>query len=103
MDKNDSPPSFKDTPLIFSVSEDLGPGQPVATIRASDPDTLGELEYSIVGEGKSHFSLDKKSGLLRLVDSLDRETKDIYYLTVRADDGIQHSDTTVTIQVQLKY
>lgn len=98
-DKNDSPPSFKDAPLIFSVSEDLGPGQSVATLTAIDPDTLGQLEYTLISGDDSHFALDKNSGVLRLVDSLDRETKDVYKLTVRASDGIQHTDTVVSVQV----
>ncbi|CAH0559968.1 unnamed protein product [Brassicogethes aeneus] len=99
LDKNDSPPSFKDTPLQFFVSEDLGPGQSIATIRAEDPDTIGELEYSLIKGHDGHFTLDKNSGVLRLEDSLDRETKDTYKLTVRASDGIQYTDTVVTVQV----
>lgn len=99
LDKNDSPPSFKDTPLKFSVSEDLGPGQPVATLRAVDPDTLGRLEYTLVSGDDGHFVLDADSGVLRLRDSLDRETKDVYKLLVRASDGLQHTDTIVTVQV----
>lgn len=99
LDKNDSPPSFKDTPLVFSISEDLGPGQPVATMKADDPDTIGELEYTLIHGDDGHFTLDADSGVLRLVDSLDRETKDLYKLTVRASDGNQHTDTVVDIQV----
>lgn len=101
LDKNDSPPSFKDTPLEYSVSEDLGAGQPVATLKAEDPDTIGQLEYSLISGGDGHFNLDKQFGVLKLVDSLDRETKDVYKLTVRASDGIQHTDTIVTVQVSL--
>lgn len=99
LDKNDSPPSFKDTPLQFQVSEDLGPGEPIATIRAEDPDTIGDLEYTLVKGHDGRFTLDRQGGVLRLDDSLDRETKDIYKLTVRASDGLQYTDTIVTIQV----
>lgn len=99
-DKNDSPPSFKDVPLIFSISEDLSAGQSVATLTAVDPDTLGQLEYTLISGDDNHFALDKYTGVLSLVDSLDRETKDVYKLTVRASDGIQHTDTLVTVQVR---
>ncbi|XP_050300468.1 cadherin-related tumor suppressor isoform X2 [Anthonomus grandis grandis] len=99
LDKNDSPPAFQDAPLHYSVSEDLGPGQPFATIKAEDPDTIGQLEYSILQGGDGKFSLDKKSGVLKLTDSLDRETKDVYKLTIRASDGIQTTDTVVTVEV----
>ncbi|KAG5892988.1 hypothetical protein JTB14_031839 [Gonioctena quinquepunctata] len=99
LDKNDSPPSFKDAPLHFSVSEDLGPGQSIATIRAEDPDTIGTLEYTFIKGDDGRFSLDKTSGVLRLVDSLDRETKDTYKLLVRCSDGNQYTDTIVTVEV----
>lgn len=100
LDKNDSPPSFKDTTLHFRISEDLGPGQSVATVKADDPDTIGELEYTLIKGDDGHFVLDKQSGVLSLVDSLDRETKDIYKLTVRANDGNQYTDTVLTVQVK---
>lgn len=103
MDKNDSPPSFKDTPLLFSISEDLGPGQPVATVKADDPDTIGQLEYTLIQGDDGHFTLDAGTGVLRLVDSLDRETKDLYKLTIRASDGNQHTDTVIDIQVSCVY
>jgi protocadherin Fat 4 len=99
LDKNDSPPSFKDTPLHYSISEDLGPGQSVATVRADDPDTIGKLEYTLIRGDDGHFVLDKNTGVLSLVDSLDRETKDVYKLTVRASDGNQHTDTVLTVQI----
>lgn len=99
LDKNDSPPSFTDTLLNYSVSEDLGAGQPVATIKANDPDSIGQLEYTLIHGDDGHFVLDTNNGVLRLVDSLDRETKDVYKLTVRASDGIQNTDAVVTIQV----
>lgn len=100
LDKNDSPPSFKDTPLHYSISEDLGPGQPVATVQAVDPDTIGKLEYSLIRGDDGHFVLNKDTGVLKLLASLDRETKDIYKLTVRASDGNQHTDTILTVQVR---
>lgn len=103
LDKNDSPPSFKDTPLYFSVSEDLGPGQPIATLKADDPDTIGTLEFSLVKGDEGSFILDNSTGVLRVTDSLDRETKDTYKLTVRCNDGNQYTDTVVTIQVSEKF
>lgn len=71
----------------------------MATIKADDPDTIGQLEYALVRGDDGHFTLDSSTGVLRLVDSLDRETKDLYRLTVRASDGNQHTDTVVNVQV----
>ncbi|XP_037925112.1 cadherin-related tumor suppressor [Hermetia illucens] len=45
------------------------------------------------------FLLEPVSGVLRLKDALDRETKDNYQLVIRVTDGVQHTETTVTIQV----
>ncbi|GAB0089240.1 Cadherin-related tumor suppressor [Sergentomyia squamirostris] len=99
LDKNDSPPTFRDLPLTFSVSEDLGAGQSVATLRATDPDTIGTLAYALISGDDNKFSLETDTGILRLRDSLDREIKDVYKLIVRVTDGVQYTETTVTIQV----
>lgn len=112
LDKNDSPPEFRDTPLHFTVSEDLGAGHAIATIRATDPDTIGTLTYTLRdampndggsdddgAEAGAHFQLDAGSGVLTLRDTLDRETKDVYELVVRVSDGIQYTETTATVQV----
>nr|XP_022911091.1 cadherin-related tumor suppressor [Onthophagus taurus] len=99
LDKNDSPPAFEEGSLLFNVSEDMNAGLSVATIRAEDPDTHGKLQYTLISGGDNSFSLDPLNGVLTLTDSLDRETKDSYQLTIRASDGVQHTDTTVLIQV----
>ncbi|KAG8226848.1 hypothetical protein J437_LFUL004089 [Ladona fulva] len=101
LDKNDSPPSFRDTPIEYTVSEDLSAGQAVATLRATDPDTLGTLTYTLVsteGGDESRFELDANTGVLRLKQALDREERDTYRLVVRASDGIQNTDADVTIK-----
>lgn len=87
--------------MHYTVSEDSGPGQPVATLKATDPDTIGQLEYSLIKGDDGHFALDRHTGVLKLVDSLDRETKDVYKLTIRANDSVQYTDTVLTIQVSL--
>jgi protocadherin Fat 4 len=99
MDKNDSPPTFRDLPSSYMVSEDLGTGQLVATIKASDPDTIGKLEYSLISGDDGKFLLDKADGTLKLRDTLDRETKDLYKLVIRVTDGVQYTETTITVQV----
>lgn len=99
LDRNDSPPIFRDLPLTFTVTEDLGAGQAVATIRSTDPDTIGKLEYSLENGDDGKFMLEKDTGVLKLRDTLDRETKDTYKLVIRVTDGVQHTETTIKIQV----
>lgn len=99
LDRNDSPPIFRDTPILFTISEDLGPGHRVGTIKATDPDTIGELKFSLISGDDKKFLLDTNSGILKLIDTLDRETKDLYKLMVRVSDGSQDTETIVSVQV----
>ncbi|XP_046802630.1 cadherin-related tumor suppressor isoform X1 [Lucilia cuprina] len=99
LDKNDSPPVFRDLPLSFNVSEDLTAGHLIATIRASDPDTLGSLTFSLVNGDDSKFFLERDTGKLRLKEALDRELKENYQLKIRVSDGVQHTETIVEITV----
>lgn len=100
MDKNDSPPTFRDLPSSYMVSEDLSNGQFVAVVRASDPDTIGKLEYTLISGDDGKFLLDKADGTLKLRDTLDRESKDLYKLLIRVTDGVQFTETTITVQVK---
>jgi protocadherin Fat 4 len=99
IDRNDSPPVFRESNQIISVSEDLQIGQSITTLTATDLDTLGMITYSLVAGDDGKFALESSRGLLTLRDSLDRETRSEYKLVVRADDGEQYSETTVVIKV----
>ncbi|KAG6455040.1 hypothetical protein O3G_MSEX009016 [Manduca sexta] len=99
LDKNDSPPEFKNIPPAYFASEDLAPGQRITTIIAEDPDTIGSITYSIQNEEPMPFIIDSQTGVLTLEDPLDRETVSEYQVVIRADDGIQFTDITVTVQV----
>lgn len=101
------------------MSEEAPPGTIVTTLKAYDPDTIGNLHYSIVPTNSAklstddftnvitnndinrQFNLDPLSGQLRLVEALDRETRQQYILKVRADDGIQHTDINLIVQVTI--
>lgn len=99
LDKNDSPPEFKNIPAAYMASEDLAPGQLIVTITAEDPDTIGTITYSIQSEEPTPFLLDSHTGALTLKDPLDRETVSEYQIVIRADDGVQYTDVTVVVQV----
>lgn len=98
LDKNDSPPVFANEQITFEISEDLRPGHTIGIINATDPDTIGSLTFTLESNEKM-FEVDKSSGLLKLIDTLDREKQDMYKLHIRASDGIQSTDTTVLIRV----
>lgn len=101
LDKNDSPPKVLDTPLIYTVSEDLEIGHTIATIRATDPDPdiVSTVIFTLLNGHDSMFILEPTSGKLQLKDTLDRETKDVYNMRIRVNDGVQYTETDVIVQV----
>ena len=99
IDRNDSPPVFRDNNVVISVSEDLQIGQTIGALTATDLDTLGTLSYSLVSGDDGKFALEPMKGLLTLRDTLDRELQNEYKLVVRADDGEQYSEATLMIKV----
>jgi len=103
LDKNDSPPKILDTPLMYTVSEDLEIGQTIATIRATDPDpdSMGSMIFLLTDGHDGKFSLESTTGKLQLQDTLDRETKSKYDIRVRVGDGVQYTETNVVIQVSI--
>lgn len=101
IDRNDSPPVFREDNLVISVSEDLVIGQPIITLTATDLDTLEVITYSLVSGDEGKFALDSSKGLLTLRNPLDREIRSEYKLTIRADDGEQFSETILTVKVHL--
>ena len=101
IDKNDSPPVFREDSAAIAVSEDLQIGHQVATLTATDLDTVDSITYSLVSGDDGKFMLEPSKGILMLRDSLDRETRSEYKLVVRADDGEQFSETVINIKVRV--
>lgn len=110
LDKNDVAPTWGTGTWKFKVSEEAPPNTVVTVLKAFDPDTIGTLTYTLVPnhrpaseifeETESQFRLHPTTGQLTLAEALDRETRERYALRVRADDGLQHTDVTLTVQVR---
>ena len=91
---------FKDSPSTLTVSEDTLPDQQLGVMTATDPDTFGQISYSLISdEDWNMFSIETHSGVLTLRGPLDREQRDQYKLTIRADDGVQYTDYALNIKV----
>lgn len=115
LDKNDVAPTWGTGTWKFKVSEEAPPNTVVTVLKAFDPDTIGTLTYTLVPnrpaarpddhgiEDESHFKLHPTTGQLTLAEALDRETREKYVLKVRADDGLQHTDIALTIQVSTSF
>ena len=73
-----------------------------AVVTATDTDTGDTLTYSLEGTDAAKFGIDSSSGQIRtkVGENYDREARDSYSVTVKADDGNGGSDTiAVTITV----
>ncbi|KAK9298595.1 hypothetical protein QLX08_008094 [Tetragonisca angustula] len=113
LDKNDVAPTWGSGSWKFKVSEEAPPNTVVTVLKAFDPDTIGTLTYTLVPnhravtsagladdvEAQCQFRLHPTTGQLTLAEALDREAREKYVLKVRADDGLQHTDIALTIQV----
>ena len=101
MDVNDSPPKFSQSEFTASVKEDALIGQTVATINAADSDEKADIFYFILsGDPQAKFGIERKTGVIFVHGSLDRESVSIYKLNVSASDGLYTSFTQVKINVE---
>ena len=106
-DENDNVPVFSERDYYISVRENLGLNEAFGTIVASDQDigTNDDIEYRLVEnvDGDTDFgkfAVKSDSGQLFLMEGLDFETEDHYYLLrVQADDGVFQTNTSVHIRV----
>ncbi|KAG5269346.1 hypothetical protein AALO_G00200980 [Alosa alosa] len=92
-DANDNPPAFSRAEYSVVLSENAAAGTEVLRLSAVDPDSnpSGEVNYVISsGDDTALFSLDKRTGALRLKRSLDSERQSSHMLIVQASDGRGH-------------
>ncbi|KAK2544733.1 hypothetical protein Q9966_001760 [Columba livia] len=92
LDINDNAPQFNQSVYSVHLLEDALEGTVLVRVNATDPDlgTYGEVIYeidTIVPPSISDiFSIDAKSGDIRLTDALDFETVAFYDLQIKAKD-----------------
>ena len=83
-----TPPAFAGTSATRTVSESAAVGASVgARVAAADPDAGDTLTYRIVG-GHALFSVDARTGQLRVAAALDHETASSHALTLDVSDGV---------------
>lgn len=87
-DVNDNPPTFSHPVYSARVPEDLPVGSVIAWLEAHDPDEglSGQVRYSLVDDGDGAFQVDKVSGAVRILQSLNFEKRQVYNMTARARD-----------------
>jgi len=91
-DVNDCPPRFvPHSHYAGSVAEDAAIGTPILRVAAIDPDvgTSRRVRYSMEPPHVGVlFGIDAVSGVITLLQSLDREHQATYNLTVSASDQV---------------
>ena len=108
MDSNDNQPVFEHRNYSAVVAEDIPVGTVILQVRATDADSglNGEIVYGMAEQtrklyGKT-YDIDNRTGELRNIVTLDRETTSVYHLVVTANDrgpdGVT-SEVTVVIRV----
>ncbi|XP_054721928.1 LOW QUALITY PROTEIN: fat-like cadherin-related tumor suppressor homolog [Uloborus diversus] len=105
-DENDNVPTFEKSSYHFVIPENVENGTSVIRLRATDMDE-GEnarLIFNLEGPAWDMFHVDKDTGLLTVVGSLDREVTENYALRVWVRDGSRDkplmSSTIVYIRLE---
>uniref|UniRef100_A0A8C6NV07 Protocadherin-16 n=1 Tax=Nothobranchius furzeri TaxID=105023 RepID=A0A8C6NV07_NOTFU len=87
IDVNDEVPWFEESLYEAHISENQPAGTTVITVSASDLDqgTNGHVTYG--GVSQEGFSINPVTGVITTTKSLDRESHELYVVTVYAKDG----------------
>ena len=105
VDMNDNTPQF--VPMSApTVREDSDVDVSLFQVTAIDGDrgSFADIAYRILADGNFglDFQIDEHSGIVSLANSLDREVRDEYELTIRAtDSGTQINTAEMTILVEI--
>ncbi|XP_059580248.1 cadherin-19 isoform X2 [Alligator mississippiensis] len=107
-DINDQRPQFLDGPYEATVPEMSPEGTSVIQVTATDRDDPyygynARLLYSII-QGQPYFSVEPKTGVIRISSETDRETQEKYFIIIQAKDMIGQMggfSETATVTINL--
>ncbi|XP_033742919.1 LOW QUALITY PROTEIN: protocadherin Fat 1-like [Pecten maximus] len=88
-DVNDEVPKFIPDHYDLKIREDLPIGTVVTIVKAEDPDQgdNGKVAYRLTYGTEDKFEIDELTGVIRILDSLDFESQQIYNISAVAEDG----------------
>ncbi|XP_068623596.1 cadherin-99C [Battus philenor] len=73
---------------------------PVVQVHAEDPDTMPEITYTIVKGDMELFSIDRKNGMIRTVQPLDREISARHEIVVGTEENnLEGPGATTTVEI----
>ncbi|XP_010226080.1 PREDICTED: LOW QUALITY PROTEIN: protocadherin-16 [Tinamus guttatus] len=107
-DINDNAPTFNQSRYHTLISENLKPGSSILQVFASDADEgdNGDVVYEInrrQSDPDQYFTIDSRTGVIKLNKGLDYEVRKVHELVVQARDKAVHPEITtafVTIHVR---
>ena len=96
------PPTFDDgTSATRSVAENTPAGTNIGTpVGATDPNN-DPLTYTLTGTDAASFSIDGTSGQLMTSAALDFEVKNVYTVTVTANDGLTGGTASIPVTINV--
>ncbi|XP_034945358.1 fat-like cadherin-related tumor suppressor homolog isoform X2 [Chelonus insularis] len=104
-DINDNAPRFTMMTYNTALPEDVKVGTLVTKVHATDND-IGinrKVRYEFIDSADGHFLITADSGIVTLAKPLDRETKEVYNLTVKAlDQGVPQLYSTAKLIVNVQ-
>lgn len=105
LDANDNAPVFSQELYTASLPENTPVGTAVATVNAVDADigANGEVTYEFIrisDKARKAFSLNEKTGEIRVIGPIDYEEESKYEIRIKAKDGYGlTSDSKVSIEI----
>ena len=90
LDVNDNYPFFESNPYEITIAEHSETNIDILKVVAHDLDKSSKFTYSFDDEVRQYshlFSIDRTTGVITLLSPLDRETQELYNLTVWVTDG----------------
>ncbi|XP_035983167.1 protocadherin beta-15-like isoform X1 [Fundulus heteroclitus] len=105
LDANDNAPVFTQAVYKASLPENSPPGTIVMTVSATDADegVNGDVTYQfghVSDDDVSLFSIDKKTGQIKITGDIDFEAMNSYEMSIEAKDGlglITHSKVLIDV------
>ena len=100
LDRNDETPIFNQTLYEASISEFTGDSNFVVQVFASDADisTNAEITFQLLSETGS-FTVHPERGEIFTVGEYDRETREVYNITIAASDGLLEGTAFVVVTI----